>query len=210
MMPNEPIRISPGEAGRLIVQLPYFSPDHVAKMKTPAGRRWHADGRYWTVPRIDDVISHLLTLVAGQPIEREPSLRSVMVHDHRKPPGPATRSKLLEEVRLAVRARRYRHRTEKTYGGWIRRFLLFHRHHDSSTISGEGIDHFLNSLASDNGVSASTQNQVLNTILFLFRDVLSKESGYINDVVRAKRPKRLPVALAGDPARLIREDGLIA
>lgn len=74
-MPNEPIRISPGEVGRLIVQLPYFSPDHVAKMKTPAGRRWHADGRYWTVPRIDDVISHLLTLFAGEPVKGKPALR---------------------------------------------------------------------------------------------------------------------------------------
>ncbi|MDF0651689.1 MAG: hypothetical protein P0121_09510 [Nitrospira sp.] len=75
MRPNEPIRIRLGEAGRLIVQLPYSSLDHVAKMKTLAGRRWHADGRYGTVPRIDDVISHLLTLFAGEPVKGEPSLR---------------------------------------------------------------------------------------------------------------------------------------
>ncbi|TKB78658.1 MAG: integron integrase [Nitrospira sp.] len=68
---------------------------------------------------------------------------------------------------------------------------------------GSRAGHFLSSLASDRRVSASTQNQALNAILFLFRDVLGKEIGYVNGVVRAKRPKRLPVVLAKEEVRLI-------
>lgn len=73
-MPTEPIQIRPGEAGRLIVQLPY-SPDHVAKIKTVAGRRWHPKEKCWTLPHTNGALAHLLALFAGEPIEVDPSLR---------------------------------------------------------------------------------------------------------------------------------------
>jgi len=65
------------------------------------------------------------------------------------------------------------------------------------------IGHFLSSLATDRHVSASTQNQALNAILFLYRDVLRKEIGYIDGVVRAKRPHRLPVVLTRQEVKSI-------
>ncbi len=99
--------------------------------------------------------------------------------------------------------RHYSHRTEKTYLGWIRRFLLFHRPRDPVAMSEEHLGHFLSSLASDRRVSASTQNQALNAILFLYRDVLEKEIGYVNGVVRAKKPRRLPVVLTKEEVRMI-------
>lgn len=201
-MEHIPIQITPTEAGRLKVVLPY-RPDRIAKIKGVKGRHWHADGRYWTVPRTDETISHLLTLFAGEPVEVEPSLRPAVALNHREPPPAAPRPELLDRVRLAIRTRHYSHRTEKTYVGWIRRFLAFHQHRDPSAMREEAIGHFLSRLASDRRVSASTQNQALNAILFLFRDVLGKEIGYVNGVVRAKRPKRLPVVLAKEEVRMI-------
>jgi integron integrase len=201
-VPTSPIQIKPGGAGRLMVLLPYSS-EHVAKIKTVVGRRWHQSEKYWTVPDTDGTLSHLLVLFAGVPVEVEPSLRPAMALDHREPPPTAPRPELLDRVRLVIRTRHYSHRTEKTYVGWIRRFLLFHRDRDPSAMSEEAVGHFLNSLASDRRVSASTQNQALNAILFLYRDVLEKEIGYVGGVVRAKRPKRLPVVLTKEEVRMI-------
>ncbi|OGW49890.1 MAG: integrase [Nitrospirae bacterium RBG_19FT_COMBO_58_9] len=126
-----------------------------------------------------------------------------MALDHREPPPTAPRPELLDRVRLAIRTRHYSHRTEKTYVGWVRRFLLFHRHRDPSAMSEEDVGHFLSSLASNSHVSASTQNQALNAILFLYRDVIGKEIGYVGGVVRAKRPRRLPVVLTKEEVRMI-------
>lgn len=208
-MERSPIQIKPGAAGRLIVLVPY-STERVAKIKTVAGRRWHQGERCWTVPRTDGMLAHLLTLFAGEPVEMDPSLRPVKVSGTSQASSEpvsnramATNVKLLDQVRLAVRTRHYSHRTEKTYVGWIRRFLLFHRHRDPVAMGEEDVVHFLSSLASDRRVSASTQNQALNAILFLFRDVLGNEIGYVDGVVRAKRPKRLPVVLAKEEVRLI-------
>lgn len=76
MMPTDPIRIMPGEDGHLIVQLPY-SPDHVAKIKTVTGRRWHAKERHWTVPRSDGALGTLLNLFPGKPVDVDPALGAV-------------------------------------------------------------------------------------------------------------------------------------
>lgn len=185
-----------------MVLLPYSSV-HVAKIKTVVGRRWHQGEKYWTVPDTDGTLSHLLVLFAGVPVEVEPSLRPAMALDHREPSTTAPRPELLVRVRLAIRTRHYSHRTEKTYVGWVRRFLVFHRHRDPSAMSEEDVSHFLSSLASNSHVSASTQNQVLNAILFLYRDVIGKEIGYVGGVVRAKRPRRLPVVLTKEEVRMI-------
>jgi hypothetical protein len=83
IMPSAPIRIRPGEDGQLIVQLPY-SPDHVAKIKTVAGRRWHPKEKYWTVAHTNGVLAHLLALLAGEPVEVEPSLRPANVSGTRQ------------------------------------------------------------------------------------------------------------------------------
>ena len=110
------------------------------------------------------------------------------------PPG-APKPRLLDQVRLAIRARHYSYKTEKAYVGWIKRFIFFHnKRHPAEMGEGE-IARFLSSLASDSHVSASTQNQALNALLFLYREVLGKDIGYVNGVVRARRPHRLPVVL---------------
>lgn len=110
---------------------------------------------------------------------------------------------LLDRVRLAIRTRHYSYRTEKSYLTWIRRFLLFHHSRDPAAMGEHEVASYLSDLASAGRVSASTQNQALNTFLFLFRDVLGKEIGYVNGVVRAKRPARLPVVLTRQEVRAV-------
>ena len=78
---------------------------------------------------------------------------------------------------------------------WIKRFLLFHGQRHPAEMGETEIGHFLSMLAVEQHVSAATQNQALNAILFLYRHVLKLEPGWVEDVVRAKQPQRLPVVL---------------
>ncbi len=111
--------------------------------------------------------------------------------------------RLLDQVRDAVRVRHYSYRTERAYVGWIRRFLLFHDKRHPAEMGADEIRHFLTALAVQRHVSASTQNQALAGLLFLYREVLGRDPGWIDDVVRAKRTERLPIVLTrGEIGRL--------
>lgn len=110
---------------------------------------------------------------------------------------PPTRPRrLLDQVRDAVRVRHYSDRTEQAYVGWIRRFVLFHGTRHPAEMGAAEVGAFLSALATQRGVSASTQNQALAALVFLYREVLGVELGWLDDLVRAKRPARLPVVLA--------------
>jgi integron integrase len=115
----------------------------------------------------------------------------------------ALKPKLLDQVRQAIRTRHYSYMTEKAYVGWIKRFIFFHHKRHPVEMGEAEIAQFLSSLASDAHVSASTQNQALNALLFLYREILKKDIGYVNGVVRAKRPHRLPVVLTRQEVRSI-------
>ncbi|MBI4523896.1 MAG: phage integrase N-terminal SAM-like domain-containing protein, partial [Deltaproteobacteria bacterium] len=108
---------------------------------------------------------------------------------YRKPPRP----RLLDQVRQAIRTRHYSYRTEKAYTHWINRFIFFHDKRHPTEMGEAEIGGFLSSLATDSHVSASTQDQALNALLFLDREIVKKDIGYVDGVVRAKRPHRLPV-----------------
>jgi integron integrase len=124
------------------------------------------------------------------------------VHAHQEHPKP----RLLDQVRLAIRTRHYSRRTEEAYVGWIRRFILFHDKRHPGTMGEEEVSRFLSHLAVDRKVSAITQTQALSAILFLYREVLRLELGWLQNIVRAKPPKRLPVVLTRDEVRtLLRE-----
>jgi integron integrase len=111
--------------------------------------------------------------------------------------------KLLDQVREAIRMRHYSPKTEESYIHWIRRFIFFHNKRHPAEMSEKEIAQFLSSLANELHVSASTQNQALNAIVFLYRDVLRKEIGYVDGVIRAKRPHRLPVVLTRQEVKSI-------
>lgn len=104
--------------------------------------------------------------------------------------------RLLEQVRRAIRARHYSPRTEKTYVGWIRRYVLFHGKRHPGEMGEAELTAFLSHLATDRKVSASTQNQALSALLFLYKEVLGKELPWLDGLVRAKRPHRIPVVLS--------------
>jgi integron integrase len=111
--------------------------------------------------------------------------------------------KLLDQVRHAIRIRHYSPRTEDAYVHWIKRFIFFHNKRHPVEMGEKEIARFLSSLASEQHVSASTQNQALNAILFLYRHVLSKDIGYVDGVIRANRPKRLPTVLTRQEVKSI-------
>jgi integron integrase len=112
---------------------------------------------------------------------------------------------LLNEVQSRIRARHMSFRTEKTYLHWIRRFIRFHDRRHPRSMGPVEVEAFLTSLAVQNQVSASTQNQALAAVLFLYRDVLGIELPWLADVVRAKRPRHLPVVLTRSEVKCVLE-----
>jgi integron integrase len=133
------------------------------------------------------------------PLNRSRLERSPLVNATTTEPRP----KLLDQVRQAIRTRHYSPRTEETYIHWIKRFIFFHNKRHPGEMAEAEIARFLSNLATESHVSASTQNQALNAVLFLYRQVLRKDIGYVNGVVRANRPKRLPTVLTRQEVRSI-------
>jgi integron integrase len=104
--------------------------------------------------------------------------------------------KLLDHVREVIRTKQYSIRTEEAYVAWIKRFILFHDRRHPRYLTAADVEAFLSHLAVNEQVAASTQNQALSAILFLYRDVLRFDLGIPINAVRAKRPRRLPTVLA--------------
>jgi site-specific recombinase XerD len=113
--------------------------------------------------------------------------------------------KLLDQVRHRCRLRHLARSTEHAYVGWIRRYILFHDKRHPLEMGAPEVTRFLTHLAVDGNVSASTQNQALSVLLFLYREVLERDFGWLEDVVRAKKPKRLPVVFTPEEAMAIIE-----
>jgi integron integrase len=111
--------------------------------------------------------------------------------------------RLLDRVREANRLRHGSRSTEKSYVGWIRRFILFHDKRHPAEMGASEVAQFLSSLAVEGRVAASTQNQALSALLFLYRHVLHQELPWLHDVVRARRPKHLPIVLTRDEVRAV-------
>jgi integron integrase len=111
--------------------------------------------------------------------------------------------RLMDQIRNAIRLPHYSRRTEEAYLGWVRRFIVFHGKRHPAEIGQEEITRCLSSLAAERKVSASTQNQALSAILFLYRHVLNQDVPWLDDLVRAKRPQRLPVVLTRDEVKMI-------
>ncbi|HEU4400709.1 MAG TPA: integron integrase [Candidatus Polarisedimenticolia bacterium] len=147
-------------------------------------------------------------------MDTTPALREPPSEDGRYTPAvtrPDTgRPRLLDRVRQALRGRHFSPRTEQAYIGWIRRYILFHGKRHPSDMAASEMTEFLSSLATEGHVSASTQNQALSALLFLYQEVLQIDVEWLANVVRAKRPVRLPVVLtrAEVDAILRRLDGV--
>ena len=118
---------------------------------------------------------------------------------------PVNRPRLLDRVRDAIRVRHYSRRTEIAYVGWIRRFILFHGKRHPREMGAGDVTRFLSALATDRNVSASTQNQALAALLFLYGEVLEIRLPWLNEIVRASTPRHLPVVLSRAEVRAVLE-----
>ena len=107
----------------------------------------------------------------------------------------AKHAHLFRQLETVMRTRHYSIRTEQTYSSWVARFLSFHGLKNPDQLKADAIEDFLSYLAQVRNVSASTQNQALNAIVFLYKQVLQNEPGDFADFIRAKRPQRLPEVL---------------
>ncbi len=120
--------------------------------------------------------------------------REVLCLDLGELPWPRP-PRLLDQVRQVLRVRHYARRTEDCYVAWVLRFILFHKKRHPRDMGAAEVEQFLPDLAVRGHVSASTQNQALNALVFLYQQVLEIDLGRL-DAVRARWPKRLPVVLA--------------
>ena len=118
-------------------------------------------------------------------------------------PPPADRPKLLDQVRARIRAKHYSIRTETQYVQWVRRFFLFHGKRHPRDLGAAEVEAFLTHLAVAGSVAASTQNQALAALLFLYLEVLDIDLPWLNNLVRAKQPARLPTVLTRSEVQAI-------
>lgn len=117
------------------------------------------------------------------------------------PPAP----RLIDRVRAAIRSRHYSRRTEKAYWFWIRYFILHNNKRHPAEMGAAEVTAFLSWLATERNVAAATQNQALAALLFLYKAVLERDLPWFDDLVRAKRPVRLPVVLSEAEVRKLLE-----
>ncbi len=111
--------------------------------------------------------------------------------------------KLLEQIRTVIRLRHYSLRTEQSYVNWIKRYIIFSNKRHPAELGAAEVTAFLSYLAVGRKVSASTQNQALAAILFLYRHVLRQELPWLEDVERAKRPARVPLVFTREEVRAV-------
>ena len=111
--------------------------------------------------------------------------------------------KLLDQVRNAIRLKHYPLSTETAYVSWAKRYILFHNKRHPIGMGARHIQAFLTHLAVEKHVAASTQNQALNSIVFLYRNVLHKDPGDFSGAMRAKKLKKLPVVLTKGEINLV-------
>ena len=111
--------------------------------------------------------------------------------------------RLGDRARAAMRVKHLSVRTEEAYLGWMRRYYEFHGRKDPATLGAAELSAFLSSLATERKVAASTQNQALAALLFLYRSVLGQDFPWLDDLVRARGPERLPVVLSRDEVRAV-------
>lgn len=208
------IKISSDLPGRIKVAFPYNA-EYIARIKTVRAHRWHPEEKYWSFPSSRLILKEILSAFAGEDLDIDPSLQILISQDqierttHRplqKEPSPiqvqetAKEAPLVNRVRDLIRLKHYSIRTEKSYLSWILRYIDFHNKRDPKEMATPEIEAFLSHLAVDLKVSASTQNQAFNALLFLYKGVLKKELDDSIDAIRAKKPKRLPTVMTKEEA----------
>jgi len=143
---------------------------------------------------LSNKFSHFFITQSIRSFKMKPNFSGI--RDQQKP-------KLLDQVRSAIRARHCSIRTEEAYVQWIRRFILFHNKRHPREMGTPEINAFLSHLAVVNRVAASSRNQALSAILFLYKEVLGQEVGKLEGVVRAKKSLKLPVVFTVEEVQAV-------
>lgn len=154
---------------------------------------------------IGDPMSHALRSEIVTRDESGPIASGTALAPHRTVTNqpPVTPPRLMDQVRQACRLRHFSHRTEDAYCHWIRRFIVFHQTRHPAQLGASEIERFLSSLATDRHVSASTQNQALCALLFLYRTVIQVTLPPLANIVRVRTPPRLPAVLNRSEVRAV-------
>ncbi len=119
------------------------------------------------------------------------------------PLRPESGGRLLDVMHDQLRTLRYSYRTEQQYLHWVRRFVLFHQKRHPRDLGAADVESFLTHLAVDRRASASTQNQALSALLFLYQKVLEIELPWLDNIVRAKRSRHVPVVVTHTEVRAV-------
>ena len=132
-----------------------------------------------------------------------PQLPQQSDHPRQFSPANTGEPRFLDQVAQACRLKHLAYRTEQSYVAWVKRFILFHNKRHPKEMGPTEVRAFLTHLAVNRRVSASTQNQALNAIAFMYRDVVRRDPGEFGEFERAKRPKRLPTVLTRDEVKRV-------
>jgi Phage integrase, N-terminal SAM-like domain len=159
------------------------------------GGTCRSDKRFYGLT-IGDSHARCALMLAGRPPRTAPTL-VVATGIAMTPP------RLMEQVRAEIRARHYSRRTEDAYVHWIRRFIVFHGRRHPRELGAPEVSAFLVWLAVEQHVAASTQNQALSGVLFLYRHVLRLDIGVVELLPRARMPSKVPVVLSPSEVRQV-------
>lgn len=187
-MPTQTIVVRPGEPGRVLVRVPY-SAERLAAIKSFPDRRWLPTEKLWSLADAPDILIRLRAAFPGDEID-SPQAAS----------AAATSPDPLRRTQEVMRARHMSPHTIDAYLGWVRRFQA---RFPADAQSEADVSRFLTELVIEAKVSASTQNQAFNALLFYFKHGLGREAGTIEGVVRSQKPIRLPVVLSKDEVRRV-------
>jgi site-specific recombinase XerD len=133
----------------------------------------------------------------------EPILSNPLSRYPQITPAPAQKPKLLDRLSEALRSRHYSRRTEQSYAHWVKRFIFFHNKQHPAEMGELEINAYLTHLAVKEKVSASTQNQALSALLFLYRHVLGRKTGDLGEVIRARKPRHIPAVMTREEVKAV-------
>ena len=210
---------------RLSVTFPYNATVIEAVRAVP-GRRWNSEERCWSIPAdrrsADTLLARLwdtgmFSIAESEaddtPESRQAPHRSQLTEARsaKETAAPAAAGsvvrrehcRLLERYRDRMRAEHYSPNTARAYASWVERYIRFNGGRHPEALGGEQINAFLTHLAVNEKVSASTQNQALAALLYLYRRVIGRDPGQLEGVIRARRPQRLPIVLTREEVHAV-------
>ncbi len=177
----------------LSVHIPY-DPLLIRSIKGIPDRHWDPESGCWLIPDSQSHVDRLLMVLYDTGMFTAP--------DHEKA-GTAVVDPLLKRYEETLDARHFSPRTKRAYTAWVNRFLAHSRGRQAAFPGETEINVFLSFLAVHEKVSASTQNQALAALIFLYRHVMGRQIGELDEVIRAKKPTRLPVVMSRDEVRAV-------